>query len=159
APFSLVPYFRFALRSKLRPTDVLLKLAEACDREFFDCRIRDHWFMLQRVINYRNIGLPVVEGKVIESTGDQGVLVDVKFRLRYTAQAALAIWLLMTIGLCVWLLVRSFRMHSFGFTELLVAFSLPFGGYLIFLGGFILELGKAVSFVKRALSEVSQANG
>lgn len=149
----LIPYEKFQIDSSLSAAEVLQRIKQCTgERKLFNFNsshefsghVKEQEFEITRNISYQNSFLPVVEGKVKQtSTGAQ---VTVSMRLHLAVMFFMAIWFSgVSIG-CIAVLAR---LDKFSMLKLL-PFGMLFLGIALVLGGFWFEASKQ----KRRLIEL-----
>jgi hypothetical protein len=152
-----VPYQRLVIHSPFAPSEFVARLQAEVEplRLFRNPLSRNHKpyeggvagdrFEIERIIQYRNSFVPLVQGQVL--AGSSGSRIEVTLRLRWLIVVFMGIWF---GGLAIgWLALMSRVILGRGAGLSIVAVSVMLGfGYLLLVGRFTVETRKAARFLE-----------
>lgn len=148
-----LPSENITYKSKLTEEEIIIRIAEVIEPKkmfrFFknratkpyEGRVIDKTFEISRIINYRNVFLPVIIG-VIQRDLDS-TTIKVKMRLNYIVLFFLCIWFAVTGIGCLPLLIFLFTGSGFE-SSILAPWAMLIVGYIFSVGGFKYESKKAM---------------
>lgn len=126
----MATFFRekITYRTRLTKEEVLKALYEGPQYKLYGLKLRNNRFRIQRIINYRDLFLPVLEGKIIEVDG--AVIVKVKVIPSVVGYLFMIFWLFLAFLFSV-LSVKAMTEDGFD-ADLLIPIGILLFGLILF---------------------------
>lgn len=157
-----LPFENLRYCTKLSSEEIIVRLSEKIEPEktfrfaslskiphkAYEGKIENGSFNISRIINYRNNFLPIIKGRIEQSTNE--TMISIKMRMHIFVIIFMVLWLGIAGLICFAILIFS---NETGFTPVLISFGMFIAGYIIMTGGFKYESYKS----KKYLAELFEA--